>query len=277
MKAIKKINNNFAICLDNNNNELIAFGKGIGFPSMPYEIEDLSMIDRTFYGVNPNYYDLLNEIPDDVFEISANIIEFAKKKIKQALNPNLIFTLADHINFSIQRYEKKIFIQMPITNDIRYLCEAEMEVGEAAIAFINRVKHIHLGSDEAASIAIHFMNAEVNEHSSKQEINEDVILEITSIIEEDFHLTIHKKDFNYSRFVSHMHYLFKRKDAQIEISSENKKIFDSLCQECKTTYACALHISEYMEGVMHWHLGEEELLYLMLHINRLCAREDCNQ
>lgn len=277
MKAIKKINNNFAICLDNNNHELIAFGKGIGFPSMPYEIEDLSVIDRTFYGVNPSYYDLLNEIPDDVFEISAKIIEFAKAKIQQPLNPNLIFTLADHIHFSIQRYEKKIYIQMPITNDIRYLCEAEMEVGEAAIAFINQIKHINLGIDEAASIAIHFLNAEENEHPTKQDMNEDVISDITSIIEEDFQLSIHKKDFNYSRFVSHMHYLCKRKNAQFEISSENKKIFDSLCRECKTTYVCALHISEYMEGVLHWHLGEEELLYLMLHINRLCAREDCNQ
>ncbi|WP_368259898.1 CAT RNA binding domain-containing protein, partial [Clostridium paraputrificum] len=37
MIVVKKINNNVAICLDNNNNELIAFGKGIGFPATPYE------------------------------------------------------------------------------------------------------------------------------------------------------------------------------------------------------------------------------------------------
>lgn len=49
MKVVKKINNNVAICLDSNNCELVAFGKGIGFPKMPYEIQDLSLIDRTFY------------------------------------------------------------------------------------------------------------------------------------------------------------------------------------------------------------------------------------
>lgn len=277
MKAIKKINNNFAICLDNNNNELIAFGKGIGFPAMPYEIPDLSIIDRTFYGVNPNYYDLLNEIPDDIFEISAKIIEYSKRKIMQELNPNLIFTLADHIHFSIQRYEKKIHIQMPISYDIRYLYEAEMAVGEAAVAFINRVKHIHLGSDEAASIAMHFLNAELTSSDTKQNLDDEVISDITDIIETDFHIKIHKKDFNYSRFVSHMHYLMKRKHEQLEISSENKKIFDSLCKECTTTYQCAEHIREYMDRVLHWNLGKEEELYLMLHINRLCAREDCNQ
>jgi transcriptional antiterminator len=32
MKVIKKININVALCVDNNKKELIAFGKGIGFP-----------------------------------------------------------------------------------------------------------------------------------------------------------------------------------------------------------------------------------------------------
>lgn len=37
MRVIKKINNNVALCLDSDNHELIAFGKGIGFPQIPYE------------------------------------------------------------------------------------------------------------------------------------------------------------------------------------------------------------------------------------------------
>ena len=52
MKAIRKINNNVAICIDNNDKELIAFGKGIGFPKMPYEITDLSIIQMTFYRID---------------------------------------------------------------------------------------------------------------------------------------------------------------------------------------------------------------------------------
>ena len=34
MKVIKKINNNVVICLDHNNRELVAFGRGIGFPAL---------------------------------------------------------------------------------------------------------------------------------------------------------------------------------------------------------------------------------------------------
>ena len=63
MTVVKKINNNVAICRDGSQRELVAFGKGIGFPPTPYELTDLSKIDRTFYNVNSSYIPLLAEIP----------------------------------------------------------------------------------------------------------------------------------------------------------------------------------------------------------------------
>lgn len=55
MKVIKKINNNVALCIDNNDRELIAFGNGIGFKKIPYELNNMSEITRTFYGINENW------------------------------------------------------------------------------------------------------------------------------------------------------------------------------------------------------------------------------
>lgn len=66
MKVIKKINNNVALCLDGNQRELIAFGKGIGFKPIPYELTDLSVIERTYYGISPEYQGLLKEIPKEI-------------------------------------------------------------------------------------------------------------------------------------------------------------------------------------------------------------------
>ena len=39
MKVIKNINNNVAICVDDNGHEVVAMGKGIGFSKPPYEVE----------------------------------------------------------------------------------------------------------------------------------------------------------------------------------------------------------------------------------------------
>ena len=95
MKVIKKINNNVAVCLDNNNNELIAFGKGIGFQKVPYELTDIRKIERTYYGVNHSYLGLVNEIPEDIFDISAKIVEWAKTKLTKELSVNIVFTLVN--------------------------------------------------------------------------------------------------------------------------------------------------------------------------------------
>lgn len=55
MQIFKKINNNVALARDAKGRELVVFGKGIGFPAMPYELTDLSAVQRTFYDVNEKY------------------------------------------------------------------------------------------------------------------------------------------------------------------------------------------------------------------------------
>lgn len=278
MKVIKKINNNVAMCLDNNNHELIAFGKGIGFPKIPYELTDLSKINRTFYGVNLNYLGLLNEIPEEIFEISAKIIDYAKSKIKNEMNPNMVFTLADHINFSIQRYQRNLLITMPFSYDMQHLYETEVQIGKKAVNYINKVMNIHLSNDEAIGIALHLINSENMESVKGDGLDESqVINDITEIIEKVFEITIKKNGFNYSRFVSHLQYLLKRKEENTFIISENEKMFEMMKKEYQKTYNCVLEIKKYIEKKLGWNPSNEELLYLMLHVNRLCSREDCNQ
>lgn len=173
MKVIKKINNNVAVCLDNDNHELIAFGKGIGFPKTPYELTDLSKIWRTYYGINPSYLGLLNDIPEEVFALSIKIVDFAKMKIDNQINANIVFTLADHINFSIERYKKGLDLKMPFVYDIQHLYEKEMDVGQYAIRLINKSMKIYLSKDEAVSIALHFINAENMQRNANDEADEE--------------------------------------------------------------------------------------------------------
>ncbi len=277
MKVIKKINNNVAICLDQNGKELIAFGKGIGFPKMPYEIDDLRKISRTYYGVNPKLTNLLNDIPEEIFEISATIVDYSKSKIQYQLNSNAVFTLADHINFAIQRYNEKNMIKMPILYDLEHLYAIEVDIGKRAVLYINKKMNIHLPMSEAAGIALHFINAEnIQKNSSEEFDDKQIISDITKLIEDVLNIKINKRSFNYSRFVTHMQYLLKRQKGHIEISSENKKLYQKLIEEFPDVYQCSRKINEYTQKVLQWNLADEELLYLILHINRLSSRGDCN-
>ena len=114
MLVKKKINNNFAICLDSNGQEIIAYGKGIGFGKMPYQLEDLSLVERTFYDIDNHMVLLANQIPEKTFEVATKIVDIANLYLNNSFSSNLIFSLADHITFAIDRLNKGIFIANPL-------------------------------------------------------------------------------------------------------------------------------------------------------------------
>lgn len=276
MKVIKKINNNVALCFDNNDHELIAFGNGIGFPKMPYELTDLSKVERTFYGVDASFITMMETLDEGVFKVCIQIADHARKELDTSLTSNVVFTLADHISFAIERMHKGIDIKMPLYYDLAYLYEKEVAVGKYALKLIRSELHEYLPDNEVYAIALHFINAEEQPGGSDSYDSDKIIRQVTYMIEGYFEIQLSKEDFNYSRFVSHMQYLLKRKNGNVPISSNNKKLFQEMRESFPQIYGCVKDIEKYFQDRLHWKLSEEELLYLMLHINRLCAREDCH-
>lgn len=81
MQIVKQINNNAALAKDENGNDLVVFGTGIGFHSMPYELEDTSRIQRTFYHVSSDLLDTIAAISEDVLGVALDIVERAKTEL----------------------------------------------------------------------------------------------------------------------------------------------------------------------------------------------------
>lgn len=277
MKVIKNINNNVSLCLDSQNNEVVAFGKGIGFTKPPYDVP-LSKIERTYYHINPTYISMINDIPTEIFELSTKVVDFAREKLENPISSNIVFTLADHLHFAIQRFEKNMNFQLPIVQDVQHLFEIEMEIGKYALELLKKEHKKYLPKEEAAYIALHIINAEsMNQSKKNEKMERDHIREMTNIIEEYFNIKIDLDGFNYSRFVTHMHYLIKRGKKNELIQSENRSLYESLKNSYEQTYECSQLVKKYLENALECQLSEEECIYLMLHINRLCAREDCYQ
>ena len=275
MRVIKNINNNVSLCLDSKGNEVVAFGKGLGFTKPPYDIP-LSRIERTFYNVNPMYIDMINSIPEEIIFIASKIVDYARTKLENPISSNIVFTLADHIYFAIQRFEKNMNFQLPIEQEIQHLFENEVEIGKYALKMIKQELKTYLPKVEAVSIALHIINAEAME-TNKEKIESDYIREITGIIEEYFEFKINQDSFNYARFVTHMYYLIKRVKTNTLFRDENKILYESLKSGYERIYECSLLVKNYIENSLECELSDEECIYLMLHINRLCEREDCDQ
>lgn len=275
MKVVKKINNNVAVGLDGNNRKVVIFGRGIGFGEMPYELTDMSKVNRTYYDIDRRYYGLLTEIPDKIFLLVTRLLDIAKAKIKGKLNPNLVFVLADHINFSIERERKGMNVSLPYSYEMEYEYPELTMISEWFVRKINEKMKVHLGKGEVTSITMHFINALEGKKTLEKDPDRTarIIREVTSLVEECFNLAINKNSFHYFRFKNHIKYFVQRKDRNEEFSDSNEELYQSMQGKYPEVRKCVARIDDYMEKEFGERCPHEELLYLMIHVNQLYAKE----
>ena len=153
------------------------------------------------------------------------------------------------------------------------LYEKEMRLGEWAVKLIKKRLGVVLPRSEAGNIAMHFIDAEVAISTSMEDQTEQFVEDITDIVNDTLNIIIDRNDFTYSRFVTHLKYLLKRVSNLDEAKSENVKMYEKVRAEYPYLLKTTEKIKEYMTACLGIEPSEEELLYLMLHLNRLCARE----
>lgn len=278
MKVIRRFNNNVVLCVDNNGREVVAFGKALGFHEIPYELTDLKQIEKTYYGIENRYLKMINDLTQESLELSSQILDWCRAELQGRINPNLLFTMADHIDFCIERCQKGTSVRMPLYLDFCNLHPKEFAIGKRALEKINAAFRLRLPPDEILGIAMNILNAESDLESNKTYKGaEQMTEEIIDIIETEFKIEISKDSANYARYASHMQYLFLRIDKNEIIHDGNGAIYESFCKQEPAIHDCASKISDYIIRMKQYKLNRDELLYLMLHIKRLCIREECYQ
>lgn len=275
MQVIKKINNNVALCVDADGKELVAFGKGIGFPAIPYELEDLGRIDHTFYNISDEYLAILDDIPAEMMDFSARLVDRICVLLPYGLKPNFLLTLADHLSFCIERQKKGIYVHMPLIYEISSTYPLEVRISEQILEDMKKEFHVQLNSREIYGIVLSIVNSRLDEEPTpdkkgEQEQLDELIEDITQIVESDFAMRIKRDTFTYTRFSSHLQHLFARLRVNEQVRSDNAKMYQKMRKEFPQTDRCVEHISNRIKRQMGGKITDEEKFYLMLHVNRVC-------
>lgn len=274
MELFKKINNNVALARDAKGREMVVFGKGIGFPAMPYELTDLSLVQRSFYDVNEKYFDLLRDVPEAVFLAADDIADTAREELGCSLNTNLTYALADHLNFAIQCSREGMNVRTPLAYDIRHLYPQEYAIAKEGLHQLCSTLEVDLPESEAVSIAMHIITAE-NEvgdmHSTI--LTAKVISEISALVEESLSVKLDKDSFSFSRFAMHLRYLVQRMMQGKPLNSDSAMdvMFTTVRREYPDTYTCVQQIDRFLRDTYGWTCSREEQLYLIMHIHRVCV------
>ncbi len=273
MRITKKINTSAVLALDSSGREVVVLGKGLGFPTIPYDLDDLSRIDRTFYDVDPRYLAMIADIPQPILLASTEIAELAEDDLDCHLNPNLPFTLADHLNFAVSRLRNGIDLTTPIAYDVKHLYPKEFNLGLRALDILNEMAGVMLPDHEAVNVTMHIINAEAESsdlHNLLMTLN--IIEQVRAIIERQLKITLDKESYNYSRFAMHLRYLIQRLSSGEPAEEDGSEMLRSIARQYPDIYTCALKIADYFKGTWGWKCGDEEVVYLMMHIHRMWQR-----
>lgn len=276
MLITKKINNNVAFAQTSAGEDVVVLGCGIGFPKIPYELDDESKIEHIYRKADSDgMYATIVNISDEVMASSAEIVDMAKDAFDCKLNPNLVISLADHLQFAIQRLSEGISLDNPLGAEVALVYPRETELGKMGLHIIEEHTGVKLPPCEAHSIALHLVSAESNTAGASGDMelvikSTSAIEEATTIIERCIDIEIDRTSYNYARFVAHMRYLIARlMKGGKQDKSANSSLFHQVARDFPDVYACASQINAYLKGSNGWTCTNEELLYLMMHINRL--------
>lgn len=275
MKLLRKINNNAAVAQDKRGREMVVLGRGVGFHPMPYELTDLSVVYRTFYDVDPQYYEMLSSLPEEALMAAADIAEQAEIALQAELNPNLPFTLADHIAFAQEREKQGIRLATPLHYDVQHLYPREYELGLQAMETVRLRTGTALPRAEAVNIALHIVNAELEGSDLSSTLAAvEVLDEVTVLVERELGIALDQESYNYARFAMHIQFLVRRLSSGKVMEQGSGKMLSELSAEYPATYRCAQAVAKEIEQRHGWHCSSDEVLYLMLHIYRVQNRQN---
>ncbi|MDQ0174876.1 BglG family transcription antiterminator LicT [Bacillus chungangensis] len=275
---IKKVfNNNVVLVVDSQGIESILMGKGIGFQKFPKDAIDESLIEKRFDfnsgdGNIGKFSELFSHIPEEDIRLADEIIQFAESELQQKLNQNVLATLSDHISYMLQRAKDDAFLKSPLQWEIQQLYPKEYQVSLQALKIIQEKTGISFLKSEAASIALHFVNAQVESDGMEETVLcTDIIGKILDIMFYHYQIEIEKDSFNYTRFITHLRYFVKRQMAGNVMETDNV-LLDTVKVKYDNDYACALRIKDFLKEKYRWIVSSDEMLYLTLHIHRVTSR-----
>ena len=275
MQVVKVLNNSLVLALDEQGQELILMGKGIGFHKSLGQAIAEAEIEKVFVlrerEVSRSIIRLAAETDSIFFELAQNIIAYAVRTYGMVLSEHIYMSLPDHISFVVQRFSSGIVLRNFYTQELRRFNPQEFAVGEYAVRLINAQLQLDIAPEEAGNIAFHFINAQPERAASRQEEKiRRLTNDIVNIVRYSSGLDCDDTSLAYGKFVAHVQLFAKRLlEHELGESQAEDPLYRDLMKRCASEEACVQRILLYIRKKFGRELPDEERLYLLLHIHRI--------
>lgn len=275
MYRINKVLNHNAVIgiLTDNNQEYLIMGKGIGFGR--------KIAERIEAGPNDKIYalqestergsarELVSTIQPVYLEIANEILANAEQTFN-TLDRNVLFPMADHLEYAVRRIQNHEQISNPLTDDIRVLFHMEFKAAQCVRPILEERLGISITDDEIGYIALHIHSAIQDENVSQAMQTAQAVRECICLIEEMTGRQIDIQSLSYNRLMNHIRYMVAR-----TLSGEQLKLSmnDYMSIKFPRSFQTAESICKKIAQNLKREVDELEIGYLAIHIERVLYDE----
>ncbi|WP_423479855.1 PRD domain-containing protein (plasmid) [Ligilactobacillus salivarius] len=275
MKIFKVINNNIVITLDQNNQEIILMGRGLGFKQRPRNNIDENLIEKRFSlsssdNEESSVSQLLSNISLEDIRVATQILNYAEDIFNTKVSDSKVIALSDYIHSALDLYNSGIELKNNLLWEIKRFYPKEFKVGKEALDIINQQFGIKLPEDEAGFITMHIVEAQMNQTIDDLDGLTQFIQKVIQILKYACHQEINEHSAYYYRFITHLRYLAQRIfSKQISVEKTDSSMLEIIKLQYPDAYQAAEKVLNFIQNEYNCRLASDELIYLTIHIEKL--------
>ncbi|MFS2223162.1 PRD domain-containing protein [Pantoea sp. B65] len=278
MIKVNKSLNNSMLLVDHDQQQMILFGKGIGFGTKPGTLVDVADVEQVFIPLDKlksrHFLSLTDTIPAAFFDLTHDIITLAQRQYVEQLNSVLFFTLAEHLFYAVERSKNGQNFANKLSWEIRRYYQREYQLGVQAKEMTCARFAVTLPEDEAVNIAFHLINACGDMESSDAHQQVQLVNRIAEIVRYKLNKNIDINSINYSRFITHLRYFAERVTSQKIVARDSDDFYQELLKFYPLAMSVSWAIRDYIQEKYQLTLPKDELTWLTIHISRLADSHD---
>lgn len=273
MTIEKVINNNVVTAIDESNQEVVLMGKGIGFRAKTGNLIQKEKIEKKFVLSDKmelgKFEEVVSSIPMEHLDVCVEIINYAVEILGKRLSSSIYISLTDHINFALERYKTGIIFDNPLAQEVKSFYRSEYLVGEYAVRMIENKLNVQLPQDEAASIAMHFLNAEYSTGMSDTMHMTSVIRDVLHIVEESLKIKLDDTEMTCARFIAHLKFMAFRLLHGEQVVPQEEEYNNLIISLYPDAYFIANKIATYAKEKYNYAMAIDEMVNMTIHIRRI--------
>lgn len=277
----KVLNNNVVITLDERGRERVLMGRGLGFQLKPSDALDPDKVEKTFILDGGDQGDrerrLLTDVPYPVIEAITRAVDEAERRLGHHLGRHFTMAVIDHIQFVLERLDAGI--RIPSTNmpELRVLHPHEFAAAQRMATAISTALERELPAEEAVFLTMHLLNATRDEPNGTAALLFRRVQHVVLTVENALGVKLDVDSPDYARFVLHVQFLLQRLVSRTMLRSADTSFFEFAKHSYPRSFEIAQEVKAYVRAATESELTDEELLYVIVHVERLATQIGANR